>query len=64
MDSKIISITYAQPYDDGITMSSKILQVNNNDFNAVMKTLKAIQELIYDDYFYFIACDDKNILKI
>lgn len=64
MDIKFISITYAQPYEDGITMCSKILQVNNNDFNTVIKTLKAIQDVISDDYFYFVACDDKNILKI
>lgn len=64
MDIKFISITYAQPYEDGVIMRSKILQVNNNDFNTVIKTLKAIQDVIYDDYFYFIACEDKNILKI
>ena len=64
MDSKIISITYAQPYDDGVIMRSKILQVNINDFDKVIRTLKAIQELIDDDYFYFITCDNESIFKI
>lgn len=64
MDSKIISITYAQPYDDGVIMRSKILQVNINDFDTVIRTLRAIQETIRDDYFYFITCDNESIFKI
>lgn len=65
MDSKIISITYAQSYDsDGVIMRSKILQVNINDFDTVIRTLRAIQETIGDDYFYFITCDNESIYKI